>query len=263
MTAHGFAAHVAARAGWARSVPWAGFSAAGAGGLALDLVGAALSAENPRDAGSRFFEALRPYGIRTLHARAFVPAPGGTWVEHCYCGIAPAGWDAARTGPHLAEAAPMLRELQRRAAPFTWSDVALLTPGERGLARIATEDGVADGLAVPCHGPCGYAGVVSMGFADLDGINPSERRVIAAAALALHARMRALSDAAAPLPPRLTRRERDCLLWIADGKSDREIAELLGLGVPTVVTHIKTARTKLGAKTRAQAVAHFLTMCAY
>ena len=60
---------------------------------------------------------------------------------------------------------------------------------------------------------------------------------------------------------RLTRRELNCLHLIAGGKSNAEIAKALGLGLPTVATHINRARIKLGAKTRAQAVAHYILAC--
>ena len=59
----------------------------------------------------------------------------------------------------------------------------------------------------------------------------------------------------------LTKRERDCLHLIAEGQSNVEIAGALGLGLPTVATHINRARAKLDAKTRAQAVAHYMIAC--
>ena len=60
---------------------------------------------------------------------------------------------------------------------------------------------------------------------------------------------------------RLTKRERDCLHLIAEGKSNGQIADELGLAVPTVATHVDRARAKLQAKTRAQAVAHYMLAC--
>ena len=60
---------------------------------------------------------------------------------------------------------------------------------------------------------------------------------------------------------RLSKRERDCLHLIAEGKSNGQIADELGLAIPTVATHIDRARAKLQAKTRAQAVAHYMLAC--
>lgn len=57
---------------------------------------------------------------------------------------------------------------------------------------------------------------------------------------------------------RLTARERDALSWVAEGKSDWEIAVILGLSETTVRYHVDNARRKLGAVNRAQAVARLL-----
>jgi DNA-binding CsgD family transcriptional regulator len=53
----------------------------------------------------------------------------------------------------------------------------------------------------------------------------------------------------------LTNRETECLEWIAFGKSNREIADLLGLSVDTVKEHIQSLFHKLQVTGRAQAVA--------
>lgn len=57
---------------------------------------------------------------------------------------------------------------------------------------------------------------------------------------------------------RLTVRERDALSWVAQGKSDWEIAAILGLSETTVRFHVDNARKKLGAVNRAQAVARLM-----
>ena len=54
---------------------------------------------------------------------------------------------------------------------------------------------------------------------------------------------------------RPTTREREILALLATGSTDAEIAGLLGLSPATVQTHVRNAKTKLGARTRAQAVA--------
>jgi DNA-binding CsgD family transcriptional regulator len=54
---------------------------------------------------------------------------------------------------------------------------------------------------------------------------------------------------------RPTTREREVLALLATGATDGEIADVLGLSPATVQTHVRNAKTKLGARTRAQAVA--------
>jgi DNA-binding CsgD family transcriptional regulator len=53
----------------------------------------------------------------------------------------------------------------------------------------------------------------------------------------------------------LTRREREILGLLAEGMSGAQIAEKLVLSPETVRTHVRNARSKLGATTRSQAVA--------
>ena len=56
-------------------------------------------------------------------------------------------------------------------------------------------------------------------------------------------------------PGHLSSRELDCLTLVAEGFSNREIAETLGVSRETVKTTLDNARNKLGANDRAHAVA--------
>jgi LuxR family transcriptional regulator len=53
---------------------------------------------------------------------------------------------------------------------------------------------------------------------------------------------------------RLTPRERECLLYSAEGLTAKEIAYRLSRSVPTVILHINSAIKKLGARNRLHAV---------
>ncbi len=52
-----------------------------------------------------------------------------------------------------------------------------------------------------------------------------------------------------------TARELEVLALLAGGRTDGQIAELLRLSPATVQTHVRNAKAKIGARTRAQAVA--------
>lgn len=55
----------------------------------------------------------------------------------------------------------------------------------------------------------------------------------------------------------LTRREQQVLARIAEGRTDRDIADLLHIGSRTVEKHVEHIRSKLGARSRAEAVARW------
>ncbi|HRK17934.1 MAG TPA: helix-turn-helix domain-containing protein [Hyphomicrobiaceae bacterium] len=52
----------------------------------------------------------------------------------------------------------------------------------------------------------------------------------------------------------LNERERDVLNWVATGKSDWQVAQILSVSPKTVNYHVENAKRKLGAMTRIQAV---------
>jgi DNA-binding CsgD family transcriptional regulator len=56
----------------------------------------------------------------------------------------------------------------------------------------------------------------------------------------------------------LTMREREVLAWVARGKTNAEVAELLWLAPSTVRKHLENVYAKLGVSTRTAAVARFL-----
>ena len=59
---------------------------------------------------------------------------------------------------------------------------------------------------------------------------------------------------------RLTAREQDVVQWLSTGKTDRDIAAILGISPRTVHKHLQRIYEKLGVETRTAAVARVLGM---
>lgn len=77
------------------------------------------------------------------------------------------------------------------------------------------------------------------------------RRALAAVAEGV----RASSVAQGPSTPELTGREQEVLDGILQGWSNAELAQRLGITVPTVKTHVSSVLAKLGARSRSHAAA--------
>ncbi len=217
------------------------------------------TAHTPAAVGRVLFDGLGRYGIRGLFAGSFPRLPMGALREMVdkvtiYAQISPQGWRDTYARRGLDKGNPVILALGRTSMPFRWSEggVASLR-GWAGL-DLARELDMEDGIAVPCREPDGREGVVSLGFEQFR-FSARELRAIQFAAQVAHERMLTLSLPAAPPRSPLTPRERDCLAFVADGRSDGEIADLLTLSTNTVHSHIENAKRKLGARTRAQAVA--------
>jgi DNA-binding CsgD family transcriptional regulator len=88
---------------------------------------------------------------------------------------------------------------------------------------------------------------------ELSELLTPRRNVVALSARAVDA---PTTDAHGDVPGRRpTARESQILAMLAAGDTDADIAERLELSPATVQTHVRNAKQKLGAKTRAQAVA--------
>jgi LuxR family transcriptional regulator, quorum-sensing system regulator CciR len=61
-----------------------------------------------------------------------------------------------------------------------------------------------------------------------------------------------------PCGPQLTPRQLDCVMLVAQGKSDWEIGQLLGISESTVHKHIEDAKRRFGVCTRVQLVVRSL-----
>jgi DNA-binding CsgD family transcriptional regulator len=67
-------------------------------------------------------------------------------------------------------------------------------------------------------------------------------------------RLLAEADSPPPASVALTRREREVLDWVAAGKTNRDIAAILGTSARTVEKHLEHVYEKLGVETRVAAV---------
>lgn len=171
---------------------------------------------------------------------------GATWPVAWY-------WRYASQN-HLSRD-PVIARLNRSPTPFRWSDT-YLTAGREGRRVLdeAAEFGLKDGLAMAVHGE-GSLGAVSIAAGRLE-LSPQEQASLQFAAYYLHARVAGLRARGSGRSMRpLTPRERECLKWVAAGKTDWEISQILNIAEQTAHGYVQSALSKLGARTRAQAVA--------
>jgi DNA-binding CsgD family transcriptional regulator len=150
-------------------------------------------------------------------------------------------------------------EARRRVAPFLWSEIrqGRLTPAQRALCETGWAYGWREVFAVPIHGPGNLQGLVTIATRQERSFAPAERGVLEAMARAIWERCRT-SDGfgvGSQGPLRLSAREIECLQWAAAGKSDADIAVLVGISAATAHFHIEQAKKRLGVRTRVEAVA--------
>lgn len=150
----------------------------------------------------------------------------------------------------------------QRPDPFTWEEVEgrrLSRPAQALFAETRAHMGVDGGLVLPLHDTHGFAGLVAF-FHEQRRLAPDVRKALRLIGLYASERARELCDLGAEngvddVVCPLTDRQREALAYAAMGKSDWDVAQILGLSEKTVNHHFERAKKTLGVKTRAQAVA--------
>jgi DNA-binding CsgD family transcriptional regulator len=151
---------------------------------------------------------------------------------------------------------PLLRAVTERRRFFKWSDLAPHRDKSNGAYWEAiSESGARDGVGAIAHGPNRLNASVSIGLSEpVD--DPAQAAAVELASQALAARLLAFAEPQDQLA--LSPREREVMALLAAGKTDAEAAAALAMSPATVRNHATNARIKLGAATRAAAVAKYL-----
>jgi LuxR family transcriptional regulator, quorum-sensing system regulator CciR len=159
---------------------------------------------------------------------------------------------------------PVHRASHLTSVGFVWSripDMIALTPRDHEILARGQGQGIGDGFTIPAnvpgetHGSCSFANPAGRSLREED--LPLAQLVGAFAFEAARRLWRVRSPVAA-LPPKLTDRQRECILWVARGKSDWEISRILGVQHETVVRHLKQARERYGVAKRTMVAVHAL-----
>jgi len=149
-------------------------------------------------------------------------------------------------------------EARRRIAPSLWSELrnAKLTAAQRAFCDAVWAYGWREVLAVPIHGPGSLQGLVTMATRTARSFTPGERAILEAMARTIWERCRTSENFGVFTegPAKLSPREIECLQWAAAGKSDADIATLVGIKPATAHFHIEQAKKRLGVRTRVEAV---------
>lgn len=157
---------------------------------------------------------------------------------------------------------PVLRAAQRTGVGFKWADIPAmipLSPKQLRVLETGRREGIEDGFTVPCHIPGEWMG--SCSFVVGSGHQLPERNLAMAHVVggygyeaARQLQLRRIGMVRRRDPARLSPRQLDCLALVADGKTDWEIATVLGIKESTVNGYIDETKAALGVTRRSQLV---------
>jgi DNA-binding CsgD family transcriptional regulator len=149
----------------------------------------------------------------------------------------------------------------RRLLPLDWSEVRNTDDTTRTIHEIASHYGIGkQGISFPIRDPGLGQAMFSVNFdcADSQWIDVRKELVTVFHLFGhfFHLRLKELvAGQTKKLRPELTPREREVMIWAAEGKTAWETAALLGISERAVRLYSENAMAKLGAHSKAQAVA--------
>lgn len=162
---------------------------------------------------------------------------------------------------------PIAAACRMTTRPFAWdsavvTEVVNATQSRPAAAwHLTPERGIAGGITVPIHLPRCRTGSVAWCTrdpdVDIEAVLDRHGDILRLAAYRFMDLVYASreDDTTEQKPAQLSERELECLTWVALGRTDAEIAEILHRSPTTARFHVDNAIGKLGARNRTQAVA--------
>jgi DNA-binding CsgD family transcriptional regulator len=210
--------------------------------------------------GSRWVAAVEDYSSPNI-----ILAENGTALAGIF------GWEADFIGvwvdKRLTLSNPVGQACRFATRPFAWHTSSIwhkwnsLTKAQQRTLDFIRRNGSQCGISIPVHRPRGRVGSVDLVHdaldLDLEGLlrrHSGQLMLFGHYFLDLVYRKHGENLDSAELTT-LSEREIECLTWVALGKTDVEIGEIMGRSPTTARFHVEKAIKKLGATGRTQAAA--------
>ena len=159
--------------------------------------------------------------------------------------------------------APMVHWATENVGACSWrwmeENAASLSPAQQKVVAFNRSMGVTAGYSISFRpfsarskGAIALTARAGMTQDGIEAVWDEHGRVILAMNNLAHLKIISLPQSSGPR--KLTKRQREALEWVGDGKTAQDIALLMGLTPATVEKHLRLAREVLEAETTAQAV---------
>ncbi|MFT3973864.1 MAG: LuxR C-terminal-related transcriptional regulator [Amaricoccus sp.] len=200
---------------------------------------------------------VRPVGISRIGYH-HLPPPGAPdagllRVENAGFGEALLQQYLSARARGIAALAALLQNTVRPIYLDEMGSLDALTPREAEHLSEYRLHGVENGLGIQVFGPNGRNGILAIDLHHSVRLRPEVLETLRWVCQAMHLRYCELLIPALGKMPSLSSREAEILGWVARGKSNVSIAEILGISAHTVDAHLRRIYLKLGVYDRMSA----------
>lgn len=177
----------------------------------------------------------------------------------------PDAWKTHYMNEGLHRCDPTLTTASRSIAPVDWSRLEKDDTFTNIFSQAHDFDIPDVGLTIPIRGPYGETGLFSVTSSlDMSEWRRMKREFIAdlqLSAVYMHDMVMSSDHLTKILHhPKLSTREIEILQWVASGKTQHDIGDILSISPRTVEVHLRSSREKLSALTTPQAVGRGISM---
>ena len=185
------------------------------------------------------------------------------FILSCY----PEEWRTHYDQEGYAGIDPTVSHCAKTSIPIIWKNELFKGRKEARIRSEAKDSGLVSGVSFSVHGGRGEAAMLSL--ATSRDSREAQNDIVAVMGQAqlltcyLHEAIQRVVLSKGPLPLKkinLTEREKECLLWAAEGKTGWEIATIVSISERTVTFHLQNAAQKMGVVNRQQAISRALSM---
>jgi LuxR family transcriptional activator of bioluminescence operon len=185
------------------------------------------------------------------------------FILSCY----PENWRKHYDEEGYANIDPTVSHCVKTTIPIIWKNEIFKGRKEARVRSEAKDCGLVSGVSFPVHGSRGEAAMLSLSTSRES--REAQDDIVATMGKAqlltcyLHEAVQRIVLSKGPIPLKkinLTEREKECLLWAAEGKTGWEIANIIKISERTVTFHLQNVVQKLGVVNRQQAISRALSM---
>lgn len=181
--------------------------------------------------------------------------------DYVVLGIWPHDWANRYFRKQYVRRDPTILHAATQTEPLVWSEIVYENqqPGARRVMDEARDFRLHDGITIPLDTIDGLRIGVSFSGDPIDKSPASVAKLTVLASYAVHRALeiRAMLRSGGVL---LSARERECLLWVAEGKTTADIGTILDLSDKSIEHYLASARQKLNAINTAQALTQALRL---
>jgi len=231
----------------------------------LEFIRNVERAQTPDDVCGAILKSVKRYGFQNILAGT-IPIPGSSKPQqesHVILHDWPVGWWERYFSSGYLFVDPAIQRVTSDISPFLWSELDPLCRNNPMATRVMNEAGdfrLKKGFTVPLVTLEGDVAGFSIAGDKIE-LPPYARgmlTLLATYALGRTLQLRVNGDDAERIG--ITNREREVLQWVAVGKTEWEISEILDISEHTVDKFLRNARRKLCATNSTQAIAEALRL---